>query len=239
MRYLNKQGIERFWIGDPNFTANRERTIKLMEEKIKENIKSPFWCQTRVDQVDKDLLTLMRKAGLDIIGFGLESGSSNVLNEMQKDIELQNLHEMIKYAQSIGIEVELFSMYGLPEETLEDARKTLSLLRNYKIPIYANSYAQRLQLYFGSEYEKHPEKYGFKIINKHRFAYIPIWHDYETKNFNQVDFENIHALWTLYNAEMELNVKNEREIFHVLDFLLSNKELLKKELKFYEYAIIL
>jgi len=85
MKYLNKQGIERFWIGDPNFTANRERTIKLMEEKIKKGIKSPFWCQTRVDQVDKDLLTLMREAGLDIIGFGLESGSSNVLNEMQKD----------------------------------------------------------------------------------------------------------------------------------------------------------
>ena len=237
MKYLNKQGIERFWIGDPNFTANRERTIKLMEEKIKKGIKSPFWCQTRVDQVDKDLLTLMREAGLDIIGFGLESGSSNVLNEMQKDIELQNLHEMIMYAQSIGIEIELFSMYGLPKETLEDAKKTLFVVINYKIPIYANSYAQRLQLYFGSEYEKHPEKYGFKIINKHRFAYMPIWHDYETRNFTQVDFENIHALWTLYNAEMELNVKNEREVFHVLDFLLSNKEILKKELKFYEYAI--
>jgi len=77
--YLEKIGMESIWIGDPNFTAYRDRTVELMKEKIKRGIKIPFWCQTRVDMVDEELLTLMKEAGLRCVGFGLEAGSDKVL----------------------------------------------------------------------------------------------------------------------------------------------------------------
>jgi radical SAM superfamily enzyme YgiQ (UPF0313 family) len=239
MAYLEKIGMENIWIGDPNFTAYRDRTEELMKEKIRRGIKIPFWCQTRVDMVDEDLLTLMKEAGLYCVGFGLEAGSDKVLEIMHKGVEVDKFHKMVSFAQSIGIDVELFSMYGQPGETIEDAKKTIEIVRKYNIPIYANSYAQRLQVTAGSLYGTKPEKYGFKIYNNYRPRYLSVWNDYDTNTLSSKDFDKIHALWTLYNAEIELNLKNRVNIFHAIDFILSYKDDLKKEKRFYEIGVYL
>ncbi len=237
MEYLNRRGIDRFWIGDPNFTAYRERTEKLLEEKIRRGIKSPFWCQTRVDLVDEELLNLMKRAGLDIIGFGFESGSDEVLDRMHKDVTVDHFHRMVQYAQSIGINIDLFSMYGQPGETVEYARKTLDVVRHYNIPIYANSHAQQLQLYFGSMYSRNPEKFGLALDSNYRPKYLPPWFDYETDRLKKNDLARIQSLWTLYNAETQLNLKNRINIFHTVDLLLANRKNLKGEKRFYEMIL--
>ena len=239
MQYLQSAGMESLWIGDPNFTAYRDRTVELMEEKIRRGIKIPFWCQTRVDMVDKDLLKLMQEAGLHCIGFGLESGSDKVLENMHKDVSVSRFHEIVTYAQSLGIQVELFSMYGQPGETYEDARKTISIVRKYGIPIYANSCAQQLQLVYGSIYGRNPEKFGFKTSTKYRPGYLSFWHGYETDCLTRNDIKKIQAAWTLYNAETELNIKNNTNIFHTIDFIQEHKEMLKKEKRLYEYWLYL
>ena len=237
MEYLAKKGIQRFWIADPNFTAHRGRVVELMEEKIHRGIKTPFWCQTRVDLVDEELLDLMQKAGLDTIGFGFESGSDEVLNRMHKDVTVEHFHHMVQYAQSKGLQVELFSMYGQPDETVADAKKTLNVVRQYNIPIYANSHAQQLQLYFGSVYARDPERFGLKIDTTYRPNYLSAWFDYETDKLNKNDLVKIQALWTLYNAETVLNVKNRMNIFHSMDLLLSSRASLKEEKQFYEMVV--
>lgn len=239
MEFLQKKGIQRLWIADPNFTSSRERTVSLMEAKIKKGIKTPFWCQTRVDQVDEELLDLMQRAGLYCVGFGFEAGSDTALETMHKGVRVDRFHQMVTYAQSIGLEVELFCMYGQPGETVEDARKTLEVVRKYKIPIFANSYAQRLQVTAGSVYGKNPEAQGFKLIEKYRPRYLSVWHDYETDVLKEKDFDKIHALWTLYNAEIEYNLKNKINLFHAIDFLMEYREDLKKEKHFYEMGVYL
>jgi len=75
--------------------------------------------------VDEELLTLMKEAGLRCVGFGLEAGSDKVLETMHKGVDVGQFHRMVSFAQSIGIDVELFSMYGQPGETIEDAKRPL------------------------------------------------------------------------------------------------------------------
>lgn len=237
MLYLETVGMESVWIGDPNFTAYKERTVSLMEQKIKRGIKIPFWCQTRVDMVDRELLILMQKAGLHCIGFGLESGSDSILNTMHKEVSVAKFHEIVSYSQSIGIRVELFSMYGQPGETCNDARKTISIVQKYGIPIYANSCAQQLQLTHGSVYGMNPEKFGFKIINKYIPGYLSVWHEYETDYLKQYDIKKIQAVWVLYNAETDFNINNYINVFHTIDFIMEHKEMLNKEKRLYEYWI--
>ncbi|WP_265821236.1 B12-binding domain-containing radical SAM protein [Geovibrio ferrireducens] len=239
MEYLESAGMESLWIGDPNFTAYRNRTAELMEQKINKGIRIPFWCQTRVDMVDKKLLRLMKEAGLHCIGFGLESGSDNVLDNMNKGVFVNRFHEMVSYAQSIGLRVELFSMYGQPGETYEDARKTITVVQKYNIPIYANSCAQQLQLTYGSIYGKNPEKFKFRLSSKYLPRYLSYWHEYETCSMTTQDIKGTQAVWALYNAETEYNIKNNINIFHTIDFLITNREMLKKEQRFYEYLLYL
>jgi len=236
MEYIANKGVNRFWIGDPNFTASRERTMELLQGKIERGIKTPFWFQTRCDLVDEELLKKLREAGANIVGFGLESASPGILDETGKDIGLDHMRRMVEAAQSLGMEVELFTMYGLPGETIEHTRQTMSFVRSYKIPIFANSYSQQLQLYFGSIYERNPEKYGFKVLPRYRPAYLSIWHDYETQQLTVKDFKKVHNIWTLVNEELINAVRTKERSFDMLNFLLDNEEDLRDEKDFYEYG---
>ncbi len=124
MRFLSQQGIERFWFADPNFTEDRDRTERLLEEKIRRGIGTPFWFQTRLDLVNSHLLALLKRAGADTVAFGLESGSPGVLAKTNKRIQLEEVREHVRTALSLGMEAELFTIFGLPGETVADAHRT-------------------------------------------------------------------------------------------------------------------
>ncbi len=224
METLAGRGIERFWFADPNFTENRPRAEKLLEEKIRRGIATPFWCQTRADLVDPGLLKKLHEAGADTIAFGLESGSPGVLKKTHKGIELDQLRNNIEVAQSLGMDAELFSIFGLPGETVEDARQTLEFVRSVGIPIQSNSGSQQMQLYFGSLYEKTPERFGIKPFPGYRASYLGVGDAYQTDAMSTGDMKKVRNMWALANEQLERDVYYKQRVFEVLDFLLENRE---------------
>jgi radical SAM superfamily enzyme YgiQ (UPF0313 family) len=238
MRVLTERGISRFWFADPNFTEDRERTVRLLEEKVARNITTPFWCQSRSDLVDEELIRLLAKAGADTLAFGLESGSPGVLARTNKGIELAQVAEHVKLVQSLGMEAELFTIFGLPGETVEDARRTLEFVSSLGIPIASNSGSQQMQLYFGSIYNRHPERFGFKPRAVHRPAYLSVGDDYHTDQLTEADLKCIRNIWSLANEQMEVDVYQKQRIFDVIEFLLENREDLKTEVKYWVFGAL-
>jgi len=238
MELLAQKGIERFWFADPNFTADRARTERLLEEKIRKGITTPFWCQTRSDLIDPDLLKRLREAGADTIAFGLESGSPGVLDNTQKGIELHQLRKNIETAQSLAMDTELFSIFGLPGETPDNARETLELVRSLDIPIQSNSGSQQMQLYFGSVYEKTPERFGIKPMSRYRPAYLSVGEQYETSAMSRQDIRKVRNMWALANNQLERDVYYKQRVFEVLDFLLTSREDLEGEPAFHTYGAL-
>lgn len=238
MDHLAAQGIERFWFADPNFTENPERTRRLLNEKMRRGIKTPFWCQTRSDLVDAEMLKRLHEAGADTIAFGLESGSPAVLEKTNKRIVLQQLARNVETAQSLGMATELFSIFGLPGETLQDARRTLEFVRSLGIPIESNSGSQQMQLYFGSIYEKDPEKFGFKVTNGARPAYLSVGESYETATMSKEHLRKARNMWTLANEQMKMDVYYKQRLFEILDFLLENRGDLEHEPAFHAYGAL-
>lgn len=238
MEYLQEEGIERFWFADPNFTESRDRTVRLLEEKIRRRIHTPFWFQTRADLVDSELLRLLRRAGADTVAFGLESGSPAVLAKTGKAIELEHLAKHIRTAQDLGMEAELFSIFGLPEETVEDARQTLFFVRSLGIPIQSNSGSQQMQLYFGSVYESMPERYGIVPFPEYRPRYLSVGDRFETSAMTAADIRKVRNMWALANEQMEHDVYYKQRVFEVLDFLLENRADLETERAFYAFGAL-
>jgi anaerobic magnesium-protoporphyrin IX monomethyl ester cyclase len=227
MAFLSEQGIERFWFADPNFTENHERTERLLEEKIRRGIATPFWFQTRTDLVNPPLLKKLQQAGADTIAFGLESGSPGVLEKTNKGIELAQLTRNITTAQSLGLDVELFTIFGLPGESTDNARETLEFVRSMDIPIQSNSGSQQMQLYFGSLYEKKPEAFGIKPLPAYRPGYLSVGDQYETSSMNRGDLRKVRNMWALANEQMERDVYYKQRLFEILDFLIENSQDLK------------
>ncbi len=238
MEYLDDMGIKRFWFADPNFTEDKARTESLLERKLARNITTPFWCQTRSDLVDAPLLEKLSRAGADTVAFGLESGSPGVLEKTNKRIDLEQIRENVRITQALGMDAELFSIFGLPGETVEDARRTLEFVRSLGIPIQSNSGSQQMQLYFGSVYERNPERYGFKPFNGYRPGYVSIGDDYETVEMTSDDMKKVRNMWALANEQMEQDVYSKQRIFEIVDFLLENRNDLIDEPAFYAYGAL-
>ncbi|MDQ7783711.1 MAG: radical SAM protein [Desulfomonilaceae bacterium] len=238
MEMLAGQGIGRFWFADPNFTDDRDRTERLLAEKIRRSITTRFWCQTRSDLVDAAMLKKLSDAGADTIAFGLESGSPGVLKQTNKGIELEQLAENIRVAKSLGLSTELFSIFGLPGETVADARQTMEFVRSLDIPIESNSGSQQMQLYFGSIYEKNPERYGFRPLPVYRPSYFSVGDQYETTEMHRDDIRKVRNMWVLANEQMKLDVYYKQRIFEILDFLLSNRRDLELDPVFHAYGTL-
>jgi len=111
---------------DETFTVNRERVFDLCNALIKNNIKLPWACFTRVNLVDEELLKKMKEGGCYQIFFGVESGNQRLLDLIKKDITIEQAKNAIKLCKKVGIETFCSFMLNLPDETLEESWKTIN-----------------------------------------------------------------------------------------------------------------
>ena len=88
----------------------------------------PFSCNIRIDQINEEMVRDMRESGCCGISFGIESGSERIRNKiMKKNLAEEDIVKNSKIIKSYGIKLIITNLMGLPEETLDDAFKTIEL----------------------------------------------------------------------------------------------------------------
>ena len=124
-----KYNTKEFWFWDDTFTVNRRRTLELCQKLIDERLDISWGCTTRVDMVDDELLKRMKRAGCNMIEFGIETGSERMLKLIKKNVSLEQIMEAVRLVKGRKIDLKLFFMIGFPEETKEDIEQTKHLIR--------------------------------------------------------------------------------------------------------------
>jgi radical SAM superfamily enzyme YgiQ (UPF0313 family) len=122
---LERWKFKTIWFYDDTFTLNRKRTLEFCNEVIERGLKFKWETPTRVDRVDLETLKLMKKAGCRRLRYGVESGRQHILDEMKKDITLEDARNAIKWSRQAGIESFCFYMIGYPGESEEDIKATI------------------------------------------------------------------------------------------------------------------
>lgn len=79
---------------------------------------------------------LWRKAGLYRVRLGIESGSQNVLDLMNKKITVNQIKGALSTLANSGIKTTTYWVIGYPGETEEDFNETIQLLEEMKNDIY-------------------------------------------------------------------------------------------------------
>lgn len=129
-----EQGIDRIQFEDEDFFADRGRVRGIIDGIKENNLKVKWAASARVSYFNKyylgniDFLKELRESGLYFIGTGAESGSERILNKVSKGISPQETLVMAECLSKAKIDANFSFMIGLPEETTEDYRKTLSLI---------------------------------------------------------------------------------------------------------------
>jgi radical SAM superfamily enzyme YgiQ (UPF0313 family) len=180
-------GIKRFFFADPSFTFDKKRVASIMRGIIKRRWKVGIWCETRTDLIDRPLLALMAQAGVTHIAYGLESVDLGVNKALRKPLDLDQFEKIIKFTHELGITPEVFTLYGLPEQTIKSCLKTLDFLKRLRIKIVKNSSGQQLHLFFGMDITDAPARYGIRLLKKPRHLYLSAGMDFKTKYMKRRD----------------------------------------------------
>ncbi|NVM20530.1 MAG: radical SAM protein [Desulfobacterales bacterium] len=226
MKYLKSKGIGAFWFADTNFSFSRKRLVAMLEAIIREAPGITFWCQTRYDLVTPELLSLLRRAGADNVAFGLESANTPVLEKINKSIDLERLSEVIRLTHEAGINVELFSMFGLPGETFDQALATLAFVKRNRVAVDGNSISQQAHLFFGTPMNEDPAAYGIRPLRRTRPAYLSMCRDYETDAMSADEIRRMSLIWRLNHNDFAEDVQVGRNLFHRAGFITQNRHTL-------------
>jgi radical SAM superfamily enzyme YgiQ (UPF0313 family) len=186
--------LKRVHFSDDTFVLDKRWLMEFLEVYRKE-INLPFSCNIRIDQVNEDIVREMYESGCWGISFGIESGSARIRNKiLKKNLKEEDITTNSKIIKKYGIKLIITNLMGLPDETLDDAFKTVEL--NQRIGadyIRANV----LVPYPKTEIVDYAIEHGL----------LPA--DYSIHNFNQImrkaliqspyqrEFENLCALFNL------------------------------------------
>ncbi|MFX1445456.1 MAG: B12-binding domain-containing radical SAM protein [Promethearchaeota archaeon] len=121
--------VKYVWFFDEIFTINKKRVIEICKRMIKEKVKIKWLCDSRADLVDKQLLQLMRRAGCIGISYGIESGSQIILNNMNKNITVDQAKKALKWTREAHIPIQLNLILGYIGENEKTLRETQLFVR--------------------------------------------------------------------------------------------------------------
>ncbi len=125
-------GAEAFAFYDDTFTFDVKRAIAICDEMKKRKIELPWDCRTRVDRVSKELLSKLKSTNCQLIHFGVESGSQQILNTMHKGTTVEQNAQAIKWTKDAGISVAISLIIGYPGETPEMLQQTVDFIHRTK-----------------------------------------------------------------------------------------------------------
>ena len=206
---------------DGTFTFDRNYLQAFCNAMIDHELKINWRCTARYDNLDEDLLKLMKRANCSGLYFGLESGSNRVLKAVDKKITVEEIIKVSKMVSNSRILSAHSVLLGLPGEAKEDMEKTLKLMKHIKSDIFdVNSYVPLpgTPLYDAMS-EEDKRNIDWRKVSLKSFG------NYFSKNMSHDDFNSY-----LYEAyEIANNVRKKTLIrFAVRMFLSSATRVLKK-----------
>ncbi len=122
-----KFNITVFIFSDAYFPYSISSGIAFCKEIINRNLhtKIKWITETRIDQVNKELLEIMKRAGLQFIMYGIESGDQRSINLINKNIEISNARHIVNLTKESKIITIGLYVIGLPWESKEDCKETI------------------------------------------------------------------------------------------------------------------
>ncbi len=114
---------------DATFNFSYDYTKQLCEEMIKQDLNISWSACVHPDNLDADLLKLMKRSGAKCLIYGFETGSSKLQKYIRKNLDLRHLSEVLRESDRIGLWNGLEVMCGLPYEDDVDIDATIRFIQ--------------------------------------------------------------------------------------------------------------
>ena len=176
LKYLSSIGISDVTFSDEDFIGNDhyglERTSKLANRIVKENIRTEYRVNARVKSIYSSTdteelrtqkvqtLISLKKSGLSKIFLGFESGSAGQLKRYNKGYTLDEFIRAIDILRNIGIQYELGYISLDPLMSLDELEESLNFIKEHQCIPYISAIYNELRIQKGT-------KSYLRLINKY------------------------------------------------------------------------
>lgn len=129
-KYIEREfpGVREVFIEDDTLTVNAKRCRELAEAMIRRKVKLRWTANARCD-VDYETLKVMRRAGLRLLCVGVESADQEILDNVQKGINVGQISQFFEDTKKADVLVHGCFMVGNPGETSASLERTLQFAK--------------------------------------------------------------------------------------------------------------
>jgi len=131
LKQLKKYKYRFAWWSDLTFVESKQRVHKFMDEAFS-GIDFRWSCFTRVDGLDLSVLSHMRDKGCDIVMYGFESITKEILDYFKKGVTEHQIIEAIELTRRAGLKVGGLFIIGGPGETKESLKRVMGFCKRFK-----------------------------------------------------------------------------------------------------------
>lgn len=208
IEYLSKKYQSEYFYFLNNYFPSSEAYIKAFKEELdKRNLKI-YWSDCgRVNGLTKEKLMMLYEAGCRKLVFGFESGSTRILDLIDKRLKLDEVIQVLKWCKEIGIWADLEIIIGLPYEHESEFMETYSFIQEHR-DLINNFWLNEYFVIPNSLLGRYPERYGI-TLRKDGITYR------ELMKKNKSGFVNKNFLNLTSNARLwgfdEINPGEERQ----------------------------
>ena len=114
---INKYNIRNFIFWADIFNYDKKWVSDLCNLIIANNLNITWSANTRADTIDEEITQLMYRAGCRLVSIGAESGSQHILNNIGKNITLDDIRLAVKILKKYNMKIYTYFIIGLPWET--------------------------------------------------------------------------------------------------------------------------
>jgi len=142
---INKYGAREIFFTDDTFNSKLPWTMEILSLLIGRglNQKCIFRITCRADQklITEEFLKLAKEAGVWLIFYGVESGNQQLVDSMNKGLNLNDVRRAFKLTNEAGIKIQASFILGMPGETKETIEDTKWFIQETKPDYYGCSLA--------------------------------------------------------------------------------------------------
>ncbi len=189
-------GIREFLFHADTFTLHKRWVIDLCKEIIHQGLDVRWGCNSRVDTIDEERLSWMKKAGCWVVGFGVESGNNEHLHFMKKRATADQARESIRLCRKVGVRSHAFFAFGFPWDTEQSIRELIQFAKELDPDFFDFNLAFPLP---GTELDQLVTDKGLVMREKLRHGGYAVGAvRSETLNAEELERWRKKALWNMY-----------------------------------------
>jgi radical SAM superfamily enzyme YgiQ (UPF0313 family) len=208
---VNTYGAKNIKIIDEMFAFNEKRVIELCDKIAERNYGLNIWAYARVNTVTEPMLAAMKKAGINWLAYGFESGSKRVIEDVTKGYKPEFVGKIVSSTRSHGFNICSNFIFGLPEDNFDSMNETFKLMIDINAE-WANIYSA--MAYPGSQL--------YEIALKNKWLLPEKWDGYSQYSIDTLPLPTKYitggqvlqyrdfAFNTYYNNPRYLNMINKK-----------------------------